>query len=254
MTPNTLKEDETHHLNEAERLELLLTLLQSLPLSLPTPNPSAYYFEPDDQDIKDESYEMAVNRALENSIGLQALGLRFHERGKGIECVVPILCYALQHHCPRSAILYKWIDDLIRAVAKTNRNACVLALEASNILQQSDNQYIEISDGEGDSKLEARPSKPQTTQKKMVLPATFGMQHTPVTLNERSLSLANELEEFKVDPTYVDTHYNDMGEEEIDQSKGGAKPDQRIINITVPCFQVEDTNHKKKLVCCLASR
>ncbi|EUC60732.1 DUF659 family protein [Rhizoctonia solani AG-3 Rhs1AP] len=49
---------------------------------------------------------------LENTIGLRATGLELRERGSGIIAVVRVLDGGLTE-CPESAILAKWLDDLI---------------------------------------------------------------------------------------------------------------------------------------------
>lgn len=51
----------------------------------------------------------------------------------------------------------------------------------------------------------------------------------------------------------MDDRYEDVEEERIDRSKGGALPDQDIIAATVPCYKLDNGTRTTKHVRCLAS-
>ncbi|KAH7918558.1 hypothetical protein BV22DRAFT_1041698 [Leucogyrophana mollusca] len=101
--------------------ELLSTLqfyLSNLPATLPvpggfTPGYGFDFFGLDDDDVADIGEEGALNRALEVAFGTRKNGpIVFTERGPGLEGVVGTLEEHLEKS-PNSAILKKWVDDLI---------------------------------------------------------------------------------------------------------------------------------------------
>ena len=98
-----------------QHLLLLQQLLESLPPSLPEPSVSSYSFHLNAKDVEDLGYEGALNWMLENTLGLRVHGLKLRERGSGIVGVVQVLEEGILK-CPKSAILEKWLDDLIASV------------------------------------------------------------------------------------------------------------------------------------------
>ncbi|CAE6512041.1 unnamed protein product [Rhizoctonia solani] len=95
-----------------QRLLLLWQLLEGLPSTLPEPKVSSYSFHLDAEDVEDIGHEGAINRMLENTLGLRVNGLTLRERGAGIAGVVKVLEEGMLQ-CPKSAILEKWLNDLI---------------------------------------------------------------------------------------------------------------------------------------------
>ncbi|KAH7332960.1 hypothetical protein B0J17DRAFT_709399 [Rhizoctonia solani] len=83
--------------------------LEGLSTSLPEPNAPSYSFHLDAEDVEDLSYE---GQMLDNTLGLRANGLTLRARGLGITGVVQVLENGVLK-CPRSAILEKWLSDLI---------------------------------------------------------------------------------------------------------------------------------------------
>ncbi|KAG8688434.1 hypothetical protein FRC11_005450 [Ceratobasidium sp. 423] len=81
-------------------------------LSLPEPKVSSYSFHLDTEDVEDIGHEGAINRMLENTLGLRVNGLTLRERGSGIIGVVKVLEEGMLR-CPKSVILEKWLDDLL---------------------------------------------------------------------------------------------------------------------------------------------
>lgn len=104
------------------KLRNLRDALKALPLSLPQPKNSSYSFLLDAEDLDDIGYEGALNRALENSLGLRANGLKLRERGPGIISLVPVFEEAFSK-CPGSAILEKWVDDLVDVARSASTTA-----------------------------------------------------------------------------------------------------------------------------------
>jgi hypothetical protein len=108
-------------------VEAKLSSLASLLLSLPEtiPNNSRYYrfenFALTQDDIEDYGDEGALNHALEITFAPQGRHngpIVLKEQGPGLSAVVPILKEYLRRY-PASAILLKWVDDLIEAARRS---------------------------------------------------------------------------------------------------------------------------------------
>ncbi|KAF8594606.1 hypothetical protein BDV93DRAFT_565233 [Ceratobasidium sp. AG-I] len=201
-----------------EKLQQLNHLLNGLPSKLPCPPITSYSFSLDEEDLEDLGVEGATNQALENTLGLRANGLVLQERGAGLLAVVDILAAELLK-CPHSAILEKWINDLISAaqdLGATEKDTGSVQCVAVGPVPKSPKAAGPLR--------KALKSKPKDTC----------VPHT------RSLDWA--------DPCYDDTD-----EEDIDYRKGGATLDPRVVEGMVPCWKLKDGGREKKMVRCLAS-
>lgn len=111
----------------ASRLRNLHWLCACLPPTLPEPQVSSYVISLDPEDVEDMGQVGALNRALENTIGMRAHGLVIRERGIGVQHLVDVLREGLEK-CKdgRDAILEKWVEDLEKVVMETCQTANTL--------------------------------------------------------------------------------------------------------------------------------
>lgn len=109
-------------------LKKLQAYLENLPDTIPicTEVDGTYgfdFFNVDDEDMEDLGVEGAVNRQLEVRLGHRQDGpIIFRERGPGLTEVVTVLESHLTW-LSGSAILLKWLDDLIEAAVQAYQKA-----------------------------------------------------------------------------------------------------------------------------------
>lgn len=99
------------------KLRSLGSLLANLSDSLPL-NPGHYNFvgfSPSSEAVDDFGEEGALNHALEIAFGSRAKGpIQLRGRGNGL-CAVVVVLEKYIARSPKSAILQKWVEDLITA-------------------------------------------------------------------------------------------------------------------------------------------
>ncbi|KAG9041166.1 hypothetical protein FS837_012651 [Tulasnella sp. UAMH 9824] len=255
-----------------DKPKLLKKQLNRLPASLPSPpiQQSSYQWHLDSDFLNNEGIVAATNQMLERVMGMRASRLTLHERGKGILGVVEVLNTALKDE-PDNSIIEKWIDD-ITEVAKWlcpgENVSSVIDVDESPKSDGPASKKVNSNSSNGDKsqkkpKLKKAAPKPKQSALNTMLPPKMAVVPTPVTkaatgpvsndgVNgpENHSDLAYNP---KTDLTYDDPRFLDLAELEVDQSKGGAIPDEDRLAATIHCRALEGSDAGKEFVQCLGS-
>ncbi|KAG8895199.1 hypothetical protein FRC01_012511 [Tulasnella sp. 417] len=275
----------------ADKLRTLHWLFTCLPPTLPEPQASSYIISLDPEDVEDMGPVGALNRALENTVGMRARGLVIRERGTGVQQLVDVLREGLEKcKSGRDAILEKWVDDLEKVAMETCRNANTLkdmpvdyrypvAKITSTIMELVSDDDLSPSANASASapkkpKGTTKPKQPATATRKSPRKASnrvpIPLSHTSpnakpsnsapppskgarATVNTPPANPTKQ-DEYRTQARFHDPKYVDIDEPEIDRSKGGAKPDQAVMNATVICKLADGSSDKWKVRCLGSAR
>ncbi|KAG8915683.1 hypothetical protein FRC00_001317 [Tulasnella sp. 408] len=250
------------------------------------PQVSSYIISLDPEDVEDMGQVGALNRALENTVGMRAHGLVIRERGTGVQHLVDVLREGLEK-CKdgRDAILEKWVEDLEKVVMETCRTAHTLksipvdyrypAVKSTSIVMEivSDDDSAPPSvPKKPKGTIKPKPqaiatrTSPRNTSSRMLEPLFHKSSKAKPNISTPSLSKGagaaedtpranpSKQEEYRAQARFHDPKYIDIDEPDIDRSKGGAKPDQAVLDATVICTLADGSSDKWKVRCLGSAR